>query len=152
MNWTDKFVTKTCCATCVKIREYPNFVSILLAYFICAVSSLFSNSILGRLRITICIHPWSVTNLARSFTFQRLRNDHVLFTCCACLPLAITRASLKATDQGSHLSFRNRSCCNKVVLIRTRWPTLMISRSSPCSQKWDKIPNPQWLLIGRTSL
>ena len=50
------------------------------------------------------------------------------------LPLATTRVPVKATDEGSHFSFRNGSCYKEAVLIRTQWPTLMTTRSSPCSQ------------------
>ena len=56
------------------------------------------------------------------------------------LPLATTRALVKATDEGSHLSFRNRSCYNEAVLIRTQWPTLMTTISSPCSQILQNCP------------
>ena len=41
--------------THVKIREYANLVSSLLAYLISVVASLFSNSILSRLRMLLQI-------------------------------------------------------------------------------------------------
>ena len=42
-------VTKNCCMTHVKIREYATLVSSLLAYLISAVASWFCNSNLSRL-------------------------------------------------------------------------------------------------------
>ena len=54
-NQRSESVTKNCCVTQVKIREYANLVSSLLAYLISAVASWFSNSILSRLRILLRI-------------------------------------------------------------------------------------------------
>ena len=46
-------VTKNCCVTHVKTREYANLVSNLLAYLISAGASWFNNSILSRLHMLL---------------------------------------------------------------------------------------------------
>ena len=51
----NEYGTKNCCITHVKIREYANLVSSLLAYLISAVASWFSNSILSRLHMLLHI-------------------------------------------------------------------------------------------------
>ena len=49
------YVTKNCSVSHVKICEYANLVSSLLAYLISTVASWFSNSILSRSRMLLQI-------------------------------------------------------------------------------------------------
>ena len=63
-------VTKNRCVTHVKICEYANFVSSLLAYLISAVASRFSNSILSRSRMLLqiaCYCNVTLFSIARKF-------------------------------------------------------------------------------------
>ena len=64
------FVTKNRCVTHVKICEYANFVSSLLAYLISTVASWFSNSILSRSRMLLqiaCYCNVTLFSIARKF-------------------------------------------------------------------------------------